>query len=257
MMHEALCRLTPAFAGHWEGSVHSVFERVVNLRLGREGDMRILSLTLPQLSPLPDSVCLPREELTCRTPGEKALLDTDKLQIGSETFVLCRDGRFCGRIPSKNGTARLQEMLQLCTGMPNGFDRLPPTIRRKADDALCTGEWQSYLGLGGGLTPSFDDACVGMMAVFSAAGVQFPHLTNYDATTDISARYLRLAQEGYWGQCVVDVVDALWDAQKNLQAAVTALAAVGATSGADMLYGMQVALALLSEKGHGVFGNPS
>ena len=123
-----------------------------------------------------------------------------------------------------------------------GFDRFPSALRNRADAALLEGRWQEFLGLGGGLTPSFDDACVGMAAVYTAVGCPIPPLSDLAVTTDVSARYLQLAQEAYFGQPLLDLIQALWQDESALPEAVHHLEAVGATSGRDMLYGVRLAL---------------
>lgn len=123
------------------------------------------------------------------------------------------------------------------------IDRLPESLQDKAKQALLEGRWQSFLGLGVGLTPSFDDACVGMAAVYTAMGRPLPLLEDLSVTTDVSARYLRLAQKGYFGQPLLALIHALWNHEADLPAAVRGLEAVGATSGSDMLYGVALALA--------------
>ena len=78
------------------------------------------------------------------------------------------------------------------------------------------------------------------MAVCRAMGQAAPFvLTCLEDTTDVSARYLLLAKEGYFGQPVVDVMDALYG-RGSLARAIPDLLAVGATSGSDMLWGMRM-----------------
>lgn len=242
VMVQCLSRLTPAFTGCWDGRIHSIFQRVVNAEMVRGGVVRLLSLVLPGLAAVPDSVCVPPAALRSVQLGQRVLLKPGALIVENQTYLLTADASFRGCIQAMPGKPRVTEFCRLTHGIKNGFDLLPTRARARAHQALASGRWQSCIGLGCGLTPSFDDACVGMMAVFQALGLQAPVIQDLSVTTDVSARYLRLAQEGFFGQAVLDVVEALWHSQANLQGAIDGLLEVGATSGADMLYGMRFAL---------------
>lgn len=200
----------------------------------------MLALTMPGLPRLPDSVCLPGPVLEALEPGMPAWLEKDKLHLNGRSFSLRVDDGWSGRIDPMNGQPDIQAFLRATENLTSGLDTLPPGIRRRAESALLSPEAGRFLGLGRGLTPSFDDACVGVMAVCRAMGQAAPFvLTCLEDTTDVSARYLLLAKEGYFGQPVVDVMDALYG-RGSLARAIPDLLAVGATSGSDMLWGMRM-----------------
>ena len=107
----------------------------------------------------------------------------------------------------------------------------------------------SLVGLGPGLTPSGDDALVGLLAVLqrlAPAGAPWlgqllrPAVARrLDRTGDISAHYLRLAVAGHVGERLVAICDALAAGTvDDAQAAAAAVVAGGATSGADALLGI-------------------
>lgn len=112
---------------------------------------------------------------------------------------------------------------------------------------------RAVVGLGVGLTPSGDDALVGALCVLAAAATPCSETARSleawldsdgaQATTDVSASYLRLALEGAFSTPLSRVVAALADdvPDTTLHDAVADLAAIGATSGMDAAAGAQVA----------------
>ena len=120
-----------------------------------------------------------------------------------------------------------------------------------AVSALGTKNGAAFIGLGPGLTPSYDDACVGVMAVFMAADRDLPFMITDDdlaVTTSVSARYLRLAREGYFGEAIVRVLEAVRTGRDVRQSALR-LEWIGATSGRDILFGMRQAFLALERMG--------
>lgn len=239
---EGLARLTPAFPPVSRGIVHSIFSRVVNVQMRCGGDERMLALISPDLPAVPDSVCLPPQLLQTLGMGQTVTLENQMLSWPCHAVRLRIDRCFSGKLDALEGSPHA-EKLEACTAQLRcGFDLLPAALRLKAAQALKEGRWQAYLGLGSGLTPSFDDACVGMAAAYTAMGLPLPPLGDLSVTTDVSARYLRLAQEGYFGEPLLAMIHALWADEAAIAGAVQTLLAVGASSGSDMLYGVRVAL---------------
>jgi hypothetical protein len=105
------------------------------------------------------------------------------------------------------------------------------------------------IGLGPGLTPSGDDALVGMEAVFHALGSPMAGFTAAalhdveDRTTAVAATMLRHAAAGETAERIHTLVDAL-AGPDDLAAATATERAVGwgATSGTDCLFGVLVGL---------------
>ena len=205
----------------------------------------MLALVSPGLPALPDSICLPEEMLVSLTVGQPVRLAEQRLFWDQNELLLQNDESFTGKLSLlslREGFPCASALEALTADLSCGFDRFPSALRNRADAALLEGRWQEFLGLGSGLTPSFDDACVGMAAVYTAVGCPIPPLSDLAVTTDVSARYLQLAQEAYFGQPLLDLIHALWQDESALQEAVHHLEAVGATSGRDMLYGVRLAL---------------
>ncbi len=237
--------LTPDFPVSSKGKVHSVFKRTVNIELFCIGEARILTLLPKALPKLPDSIQVAEDFLAEIQEGMPVELNPEHIAIGQLLLPYKRDNSFDGRIrdiSDKLLPHAVNEFLSATDNLCCGLDRLPPDYRKKVTDALSAGELSSYIGLGAGLTPSFDDACVGYMAVCRALGVESRLIISTDTdTTDISLRYLKLAQNGYFGEPVCRVINAL-TGEDNLEASLELLKSIGATSGCDMIYGMRLAI---------------
>lgn len=126
---------------------------------------------------------------------------------------------------------------------------------RSARDAL-TGrgaveEVLWLIGRGPGLTPSGDDAVVGLLAAVISTGGLDPEAAGAVTgmleqrgtrlTTDVSLAYLDCALRGEFGRSVTDVIAALGDPD-TLGPAVQRLARHGHTSGVDLLLGLIIGL---------------
>jgi hypothetical protein len=112
------------------------------------------------------------------------------------------------------------------------------------------------VGRGPGLTPSGDDALVGMLAVLHRLGTAGPGparllgpavAAHLHRTGDISAHYLDLAIAGHFGERLIALCDALASGEPDdVTAAAAAVVATGATSGADALLGVVGGVRLLA-----------
>ncbi|HEU5297381.1 MAG TPA: DUF2877 domain-containing protein [Burkholderiaceae bacterium] len=125
------------------------------------------------------------------------------------------------------------------------------------DGPLAAQHAARLIGWGEGLTPAGDDYLVGLCAGLDAmlnddparatcrAAITEVLLGSLPRTTAISAHWLRLAAQGDYGERLLDARDALLsDAPRaEVDAALRAACAVGATSGADTLAGLLAALA--------------
>jgi hypothetical protein len=108
------------------------------------------------------------------------------------------------------------------------------------------------IGQGPGLTPSGDDALVGILAALTLspfvqggrvrrlAAAIAPHL---EETTDISRHLLLQAMQGHFGRPLHDLGRALHAPGRDLEAIVDRALSVGATSGADACLGLTATLA--------------
>ena len=214
--------------------MHSAFRGAVNLMLDTN---RMLTLVPPTAPNLPDSLRVPEAALCRFYVGQRTWLNEGELVGEGVALGWTRCADWDGRISARADAP--PRPAPACAAVPCGLDGVS-AYGRAASALLADGMWD-HLGLGKGLTPSYDDMCVGAMAVCRAAGQAHPPLPDdLGMTTDVSARYLRLAAEGFFSQPVKQAVACLWD--ENSASALDALLAVGATSGADMLRGMVLAI---------------
>jgi hypothetical protein len=131
-------------------------------------------------------------------------------------------------------------------------DELVDALRPSPDATRVQGVLGRLVGRGVGLTPSGDDAIVGILAMLHrcapptvAAGpldtLSAALAPVLDRTTAISAHFLRLALRGEFGERLVSVVDACCTPSGPGDDVVDRLLATGATSGADALAGVTAA----------------
>lgn len=234
--------LTPAVVQPCAGKVHSVFNRSANVMFTMpDGSERLITLVTQGLPKVPDGIRVPSDWIADLTVGTPAFLRDDKLVIDAKSLSLIKDCEWDGNITRHSGEPEVQTFLNMISELETGLDFIPYDRKKKAEESLCTENWGRFIGLGCGLTPSYDDACVGMLAIYRASGMEVPVCpVDLLRTTDVSARYLRLAMEGYFGQVVCDVIEALYG-RRDMKTSVANIQKVGATSGKDMLRGMAVA----------------
>jgi len=135
---------------------------------------------------------------------------------------------------------------------------LPRLVRLAAalgrdGDAEVEAAATSLIGLGPGLTPSGDDALVGVAAACAAlrpggpAFLRVPAASAHSQTTSIAATFLRHAAAGEFAGRLHDLVAALLgEDPADLAPAIERALSWGATSGADTLVGVLLGLDALS-----------
>lgn len=260
--------LTPRGISHLTAGgdlrVHSVFHRVVNLLAGG----RMLSLADESLGDMPDTLYLPAgaPEILRSVRGEEKIVFRDgTLTAGCISICLPEEmfepmGVYAPGPRTKDWAGRL---LEVCEGekKESALERLPAPWRGRVlsalEDfaaALLRGEDVSgsvgngiryagrILGLGPGATPSADDAVLAVLATMYPATVHFSD-DMLAETSAVSAKYLRCGEEGYYARVLTELLD------DPVPARAHAVAACGATSGADMLYGLRAACRVLMRAG--------
>lgn len=142
-----------------------------------------------------------------------------------------------------SGFAAPPSWFDTADGTRFGRPRLAAAAAALAGDLDASG-LLGLVGLGIGLTPSGDDALVGMIAVATAAGVgsgtlrRFAGLLDDTLTTPASLTYLRLAMDGDFSAPVRHLLAALTrPGTPGLATAVAELSTMGHTSGADLMAG--------------------
>jgi len=261
-------RLSSAVAARLEaapleaGRVHSVFGRAVNLSWHDGG---LLTLQAPGPLAAPFAAAL------ARMPAPDALRPGAGVERRGDTLVLG------GLSVRWRGATVASTAVRESTGAPPPAlgilidDREGPAARalespigRRARSRLAEGLSRHHvptfldgacglIGLGEGLTPAGDDCLVGALALIHRfdrpwlaahppirAALRSKALTG---TTAVAREFLRHALDGHFAESVVDLVHA--DSVAGVREGAAGLRAVGATSGADTLLGMGLALAAL------------
>lgn len=142
-----------------------------------------------------------------------------------------------------------------CSAMPEDiFSRTAAPALEKLDQGLKTGDVtalnaavQGLVGLGRGLTPSYDDYLTGLLfclhyAGRSAAALDRAVLDSLGRTNRYSGAFLRAAAEGGYFSLLADCL------ASESGEALQKLLAVGSSSGHDMLAGMCHAVSFLSSR---------
>jgi hypothetical protein len=254
------------------GTVHSVFDRAGNFAVGE----LLLTLCLPGAARGPTTLRLAqhpprplRELLDVGEPVwcDEAFLCTPRLRVSLRQTPLWRPS-----LPARRPRAeRLAERLPLAAtalarhreGGLNVLDReaaAPLAALREACRVLDEGQAREHatrlIGWGEGLTPAGDDALAGLLAGLDAMAGEHAARLRFRAalathvvassvrTTAIAAHGLRMACAGYHGEPLCRLCDALLDERHrdSVPAALDAMFAIGATSGADMTSGLLAGL---------------
>ena len=261
-------RLSPAVATRLEaapseaGCVHSVFARAVNLGWHDGG---LLTLQAPGPLAAPFAAALARmPAFGALRPGARVSRCGDTLVLG-DVGVRWHGATLADTAMRESPDAPAPALAGLM-GEPGGRSgralwspigqrarsRLAEGLRRRDAEAFLDGA-SGLIGLGEGLTPAGDDCLVGALAVLHrfdrawlAAHPEIQAAVRrraWDGTTAVAREFVAHALAGQFAESVVDLLAA--DSVEAARRAVTRLLEVGATSGADTLLGIRLALAAL------------
>ncbi len=244
------------------GRVHSVFEHAINLNL----DETLLTV-LPDIDVgVPDSIEISRKDFMSlkhiRTQ-ESVFLKDKKIIIG-ETEIRFSNSPNMENTFSISTLASKQEMENrkklfgfyhtLSERAEVKFTELLIAIKNN-DKNSCEKILKSLIGLGSGLTPSADDALIGISAVIeflSKCGIEtfdnFAMLL-YDmsknSTTDVSRKYFRCAMQKRFSIPLINVVRSLFENDFKFDfSALAKLLNAGHSSGKDTMRGIILAQTL-------------
>ncbi|MBL6962162.1 MAG: DUF2877 domain-containing protein, partial [Anaerolineales bacterium] len=118
---------------------------------------------------------------------------------------------------------------------------------------------QSFLGLGGGLTPSGDDFVIGLLLSINRWSTIFHQIKNlatfnkeiveaaYKHTTTLSANLIECAALGSADERLIQAVDHLATGKYNRDEVIPGLLSWGNSSGVDALVGMMTAFLPLDQ----------
>lgn len=299
-------RLTPNFNSSEElfGVLHSKFSTVLNVFFGMaRGTPRLITFMTAGTKGVPDSITVTDEyfeKLLSLPVGSRVLCKDFIFYFDSILEELkgdnscTRQSRIVFESTSINPTGLFKfiqntDDMRIFSDKPYLFGNLSPLNTEQKTDIVSNlhGFAKSWLehdirkmesillkhiGMGIGLTPSCDDAFLGIIAVYSGAklyaetmGVNtskflrewmaLPDIKNLppfyrtlsNRTTDVSLKYLCCAQEGRFSDVVIDLIKGMFSKAKDLRDYIKAVSLVGGSSGLDMLYGMSVACQELSK----------
>jgi len=244
------------------GRVHSVFERVLNLAW-HDGRLLTLQGRGPMLAPF--AVELPR--LPCShglRPGVSVRRDGDTLTLDG-AFIEWQGARIADSAMPAGGGGPGGALSVLLAGLhAEGAHGLSSTIGHRARSRLAGGLGRrdpevfiegarGLLGLGEGLTPAGDDCLVGALAVIHRLTrgwlLAHPEIEASVAaaaatmTTTIAREFVVHALAGRFAESLIDLLTA--ESADAVGGAATRVLQSGATSGADTLCGVRLALGAL------------
>ena len=246
------------------GVVHSVFDRVFNLRagglifsvtaLGVGGGARYLNTAAPTLRHL---------ELF---PGESCAFDPAGVTVGGTRATAAAAALWKSPVNAGDrgtldrGTAEAfraaLERMRPRAGLHTG--REPSLMALLAKTETVPRGVAGLLGLGPGLTPAGDDILLGYLAVMNHFGqdeaqnsaLRREILRGLHRTVDLSAQALRDGVDGEYCEAVGDVLASLLRGGP-IEPALSALLEIGASSGGDMAAGMRGAMERILDDGAG------
>lgn len=253
-------------------TVHSVFERVVNLQ-SAGGDL--FTVAAAGVDDAPDTAVADGPLAVAGVaPGDLVQAGADRLTIAGAIDMALGGARSWRAVlpayPAHEGRLRrnldlVQQVLAqrwlhgACTSaLGRELDALLAHRRDLLCAALAAGDLdaacrhgQAMVGLGPGLTPSGDDFLAGLMAVLHLpggpgmalrdVGVRMVHGAER-RTNAISVAMLRAASEGRVRDCVIVLLRELVVGDPHgLDGALASVLAIGSTSGSDLAAGIVAA----------------
>ena len=236
----------------FRGVVTATFRHAVYVT-PTEGDLLVVHDV--QHGPTPTSLLVDFDHLRPVMPGAPVVGRANHLLLG-DVVVDARTARVWSPPSAPRSGMRAAPERPSEAGVDGGLvDELVGALGPSHDPAGLPDVLRRLVGRGVGVTPSGDDAIVGVLAVLhrcahpTAAAGPIDALTAaisplLERTTPISAHFLRLALRGELGERLVSVVDACCTPTGPDPAAIDRLLATGATSGADALAGVIAAESL-------------
>jgi hypothetical protein len=280
------------------GRIHSTFPSAVNVLVTPPGaECRLVTFIADPSPGVPDGFFLRTEDLAAlRACGagtqvhfEEAALEARGIRIPASA---CRRHDGLVSWQSTKPPARVIDDVRRTAeaggGRPCGLDSLPRAtaervrsrlrdvaraLKQGAAGAAAEGI-REVAGCGIGLTPSADDALVGIISILqgarryatgkaasfpedlawtgiAAVGDAGPFASLLDGrTTDVSVKYLRCAQEGRFSAPLLELLSGLFAREAPaVDELIAAVAACGGSSGADTVFGIGIACDALLEAG--------
>ncbi len=241
------------------GRVHSIFERALNL-LWDDGRLVTLQVVGPLVAPFAAAVSrLPRDVMESMPALRRDLhIDLGDVLLDAEGAVPV-DVRMA---PEKNPLCDVGSVLRAFPppeAAPGLVSRRGRMAQRRLGDGIRTRDREIFIdgargliGLGEGLTPAGDDCLVGALAVLhrfcsnwlSDESVGRIGAIAWNGTTIVSREFILHALKGFFSEPLLRCVAA--SSVDEAKDTLTTLAAYGATSGVDTIYGIGLALEALA-----------
>lgn len=294
-------RLTDEFIGPGKipGIIHSKFRTVLNILFKMpSGANRLITIITPGTDGIPDSITVPEDYFEriallpagCKLFCENLVIYFDNVSETLKGDILCiRQSALNIKKTAEADQIHLNllrylealDTYSLKVRRDNGFSVLGAERKNEVswDMRHFAGAWLKHdiagmerillknAGLGIGLTPSCDDAFLGIIALYSGAklfasiheGWSYKSLERWsrlpsvgclppfsrllsNRTTDISLKYLCCSQEGRFSDAVIKLVEAVFSGVgKDLEACIESVSLVGESSGMDLLFGTEAA----------------
>ncbi len=219
---------------------------------------RVIAITARQVPPGPIYVTVDSDRLFAKD-GEVLICHDGHLLLGQYSISLSSAHVWQGRLPDPDRLIARRAMIMDALGPVAGRSALAAApYARPAAQAMGWLQQRNFaeltrciLGLGPGLTPAGDDALAGLLVSAAAGGKLFDGGWLVDPQTArrtslISLAFVRCAAAG---QAIAPVHDVLMAGAAGeataCRAACAELGTVGATSGADIAFGMRAGLGTL------------
>lgn len=272
------------------GKVHSVFEHAINFYFELEDGGRLYTILPPESPGLPDSVtvsCALFSRLSALKPGTAVWKRQNRFLVEENGFVFTGRPASYPESPVRRDISPQRaklffmqwEEFRALSGRSSGFEAFSPQSQKELKNVLVNlysalqsrteygflEELGRYIGLGKGLTPSFDDALVGVMCFSSvrlpdSAPPFFGGRKKFggflaDKTTEVSRKYLCCACEGRYSEKLVELINAIsGESCLDLKPYLNNTAETGATSGMDTLWGLAAVCEAAAKKQEARYG---
>lgn len=245
------------------GRVHSVFEHAINF----ECNDSLITLLCDENVGIPDSIVITYRDFQLL----KNIKATQDITLGNKKIIVDRfvinftnstnfENDFPSRIlASKQEIETRRKLFGFYHTLPERaeikFAELLVAIKNKNQND-CANILKTLIGLGSGLTPSADDALLGILSVLefhSKSGIElFDNLASIiysiseNRTTDISRKYFKCACQKRFSLPLINVVRSLFEDDFKFDfPALAKLLNTGHSSGKDTMRGIILAQNLL------------
>lgn len=226
-------------------------------------DRTMICVAVPQAVRVPCALVVEgKSPAILPAPGTIGAVGNGALSVDGATFRVARwwrppRPRGLGAVPP----ARLAAAVRWLTGSvadpldPGGRDAVAELVQALGAGDPVGPSVARLLGRGPGLTPIGDDVLAGALVCLSALGAPAASVLAAavteaapDATTTVSVALLRHAARGECIPQLADLLEAIAAGENGLPRAAGGLLAVGHCSGAGLLHGVLVALAIAHQR---------